>query len=101
MNRLPLAALLLFGGSLQAADHRVNDVAGLRRAMAAVQPGDRILIAPGTYRGNHFFKNIHGTEAKPIVIAAADPDRPPKFTADNACLQLSGASHLELRDLTL
>lgn len=101
MHRLPLVALLLFGGSLQAADHRVNDVAGLRRAMAAVRPGDRILIAPGTYRGNHFFRNVHGAEDKPILIMASDPERPPKFTADNACLQLSGASHVELRDLTL
>jgi hypothetical protein len=101
MIRLSFIMLFICSGWLQAADHRVGDVAGLRRAMAAAQPGDRILIAAGTYRGNHFFKNVHGADGKPIVIAAADPLRPPKFTADNACFHLSGASHVELRDLTL
>lgn len=93
--------LLMIGRPAFAADLRVADVNGLRRAMAAVRPGDRILIAPGTYRGNHYFKNIHGAEGKPIVVMAADPARPPKFAADNACLHISGASHLELRDLHL
>jgi hypothetical protein len=83
-----------------AADHRVQDVNGLRRAMAAARPGDRILLAAGTYLGNHYFKNVHGSAGKPIIIAAADPTRPPKLTGDTICLQISSASHLELRDLT-
>jgi len=102
MNRfLPAIAVALACGSANAADHRVSDVDGLRRAFAAVKPGDRILIAPGTYRGNHYFKNVHGTKEMPILVAASNPDRPPTFAADNACLHISGASHLELRDLTL
>jgi len=101
MHRVALAIVLVFSGSLRAADHRVTDVMGLRRAMAAAKPGDRVLLAPGNYIGNHFFKNVHGSAGKPIVIAAADPERPPKLTGDTICLQLSGTSHVELRDLVL
>ncbi|MFO0803603.1 MAG: right-handed parallel beta-helix repeat-containing protein [Gemmataceae bacterium] len=102
MQRVLLALVAAgFAQSAFAADYRVNDVAGLRRAMLAVRPGDRVLIAPGTYRGNHFFQNVHGAEGKPIVVMAVDTERPPRFTADNACLHISGASHLELRDLHL
>jgi hypothetical protein len=80
---------------------RVGDAASFRRAVAAAKPGDHILLAPGTYRGNFYFKNVHGAAGKPVVIAAANPDRPPQFVGDTICLQFSGASHLELIDLVL
>lgn len=77
----------------------VRDAAGFRRAVAAAKPGDRILLAPGTYAGNFYFTQVHGAAGKPVVIAAADPDRPPLFAGRAICLQFSGASHLELCDL--
>ena len=79
----------------------VRDVAGFRRAVAAAGPGTRILLAPGDYPGNFFFQNVHGAAGRPIVLAAADPARPPRLVGKVTCLQFSGASHLELRDLVL
>ena len=97
---LATALLMVELRSADAADHRVQDVAGLRRAMGAAKPGDRILLAAGDYPGNHFFQNLHGSAAKPIVIAAANAARPPRLVGDSTCLQLSAVSHLELKDLT-
>lgn len=79
----------------------VRDAGGFRRAVAGARPGDRILLAPGDYRGNFYFANVHGAAGRPIVIAAAEPDRPPRFQGQNVCLQFSGVSHLELCDLLL
>ena len=99
---LSAIALLAFGSPVAAQNaHRVQDAAGFQRAVTAAKPGDRILLAAGDYKGNFYFKNIHGTKLKPIVIAAANPDRPPRFIGDSICLQFAGASHLELCDLVL
>lgn len=101
MIRLALvAAFVAVSSPVRAEDHRIEDVAGLRRAMGSAKPGDRILLAAGVYRGNHFFRDVHGAAGNPIEIAAADPKRPPKLTGENLCLHLSGVSYLELRDLT-
>ena len=99
ISLLATALLLVELRPADAADHRVQDVAGLRRAMGAAKPGDRILLAAGDYPGNHFFQNLHGSATKPIVIAAANADRPPRLVGDAICLQLSSVSHLELKDL--
>lgn len=97
-----IPALLIALASPAAADDiRVSTVDGLRRTVNAARPGDRVLLAAGDYRGNFYFTNVHGTAARPIVIAAANPTRPPRFIGDTICLQISGASHLELRDLVL
>ncbi|HJZ60442.1 MAG TPA: right-handed parallel beta-helix repeat-containing protein [Gemmataceae bacterium] len=100
MRRLTLllvaAAIHLLPATAPASDHPVRDCDGLNRAMGAVKPGDRVLLAPGEYAGNFFFRNIHGADRRPIVIAAADPDRPPRFIGPNIGLQLSGCSHVEL-----
>ena len=79
----------------------VRDPAGFRRAVAAAGPGTRVLLAPGTYRGNFYFQNVHGAAGRPVVIGAADPARPPRLVGAVTCLQISGASHLEVRDLLL
>jgi hypothetical protein len=104
MRHLTLALFILTAFAPAAAgqaEHRVRDADGLRRAVAAAKPGDRILLAPGEYRGNFHFTNVHGAAGRPVVIAAANPDRPPRFVGDAICLQFSGASHLELCDLVL
>jgi hypothetical protein len=96
------AALLLTAGTLRGAEtHRVGDANAFNRAVAAAKPGDTILVAPGEYGSNFSFRSVHGTAKEPIVIAAADPEKPPQFVGKTAPLHFSGASHLELRDLVI
>lgn len=95
-------AFLLSVGSLAAADPiRVSDSAGFGTAVAAAKPGDTILLAPGEYDGNFSFQRVHGTAKEPIVIAAADPDKPPQLVGKKVPLHFRGASHLEIRDLVI
>lgn len=84
-----------------AADRPVFDAAGFNRAVAAARPGDRILLAPGDYHGNFFFQGVRGTADAPVIIAAADPRRPPRLIGRNICLQFSRAEHLEIDGLVL
>ena len=103
MSRTLVAvALLLIAGPLRGAEtYRVGDANAFNRAVAAVKPGDTILVAPGEYANNFHFRGVHGTAKEPIVIAAADPDKPPQFVGKTAPLHFSRASHLELRDMVL
>lgn len=100
MPRIAPIALLLLGPVVHAADPiRVSDAGGFNRAVVAARPGDTILLAAGEYASNFNFRGVHGTAKEPIVIAAADLTKPPRFTGKTAPLQFNGASHLELRDL--
>lgn len=84
-----------------AQDVAVRDSAGLVVAIQAAKPGTRIELAAGDYRGGMSFKNVRGEAGKPIVIAAADPARPPRIVGGGSNMQLSEVAHLELRDLVL
>ena len=77
----------------------VRDAAGLREAVASAKPGDRILLAPGTYPGGFFFANLRGQTNLPIVIAGADPQNPPVIQGGGNGMQLTDPAFLELRDL--
>jgi len=104
-TRLP--ALLLFLASVTVAAPaaaktvRVEDDEGLRRALERAGAGTEIRIAPGTYRGGLFRRNLRGTEKRPVVIAGADRERPPVIRGGGCGLHLAGAAHVELRDLAL
>ena len=52
----------------------VTDVAGLLAAIAAAQPGDTIVLAPGTYevQQSKISCEAAGTEEAPIVVQAAE-----------------------------
>ncbi len=78
---------------------RVHDAASLRAAVAAAAPGTRILLAPGHYGGGFHFPNLRGAPNRPIVLAAADPARPPVFGDADVGLHLSNPAHVELHDL--
>jgi Right handed beta helix region len=82
-------------------DRPVRDAADFYKAVNSAKPGDRILLAPGDYKGNFHFDNVHGTADNPIIIAAADPKHPPRFLGDVTGLSFTAVSHLELRDLIL
>ena len=101
--RTLLPGILLLAGALpaNAADLRVQDVAGLRRAVQAAAPGTHIRIAPGTYPGGLYLAGIRGSEGRPVVLEAADPAHPPRIAGGGSVLQLSEVAWLELRDLVL
>jgi hypothetical protein len=82
-------------------DRFVNNTAAFNKAVNSAKPGDRILLAPGDYKSNFFFGEVHGTAERPILIGAADPKRPPRLMGETTCLHFTAASHLELRDLIL
>lgn len=84
-----------------AVDVDVTDGDGLRRAVAEARPGSTIRLAPGDYAGGVFARDLHGRPGEPIVIRAADPERPPVFRGGSFSFQLSRASHVELRDLVV
>lgn len=94
-------ALLLspFAGAAEPTEVRVSDAAGLRAAVAAAKPGTRLLLAGGEYGGGFQFSNLRGEAGRPIVIAAADPQRPPVFSRGKTGLHLSNPAHVELQGL--
>jgi hypothetical protein len=96
---LLLLGLMAIGRlSLADAEHvvRVDNRDSLMRALTNARPGDRILLASGTYSGNVFVRKIAGTRETPIVIAAVDPKQPPVIQGDS---QFSAVRFIEIRDL--
>src|SRR5205085_7082831 len=79
LGALTLLALAAPSALAQGVERRVGSAEGFRRAVAASRPGDRVLLLPGDYKGLFYFKNVHGAPGKPITVAAANPDRPPRF----------------------
>jgi hypothetical protein len=79
----------------------VTDADGLRRALADAVPGTTICIAPGHYRGGISARWLRGEPGRPIVLAAADPGRPPVFEGGDFGWHLSDPAHIELHDLAV
>lgn len=71
----------------------------LSAAVAAVQPGDTILIHAGTYSGGLFFANLQGQPGQWITIKNAPGDNP-VFEGGNNAIQLSDPAWLLIRGLT-
>jgi hypothetical protein len=92
---------LLAGEAIRADEVRVRDRETLVSALRAARPGTAILIEPGQYRGGISQAKLAGTKEQPIVIAAADPQKPPVFEGGGSGLHLSSPRHVELRDLVM
>jgi hypothetical protein len=92
-----LIALLL--SCVHAAEVIVRTPAEFRAAVAAAKPGTRIALAEGDYGGGFQFANVQGEPGKPIVIAAADPKKPPTFSKAKTGLHFANPAYLELHDL--
>ena len=101
MRFLHLVLTALVTVTAVAADLHVRNAAELRAAVAAAQPGTRILLAGGDYGGGFRFTDLRGEPGRPIVIAAADPQRPPVFSQASVAMHLSNPAHVELSGLTL
>jgi len=84
--------------AVAAAEVRVSDTAGLRRALAGAVPGTEILVAPGTYEGGLHARGLRGEAERPVVLRGADPEKPPAIEG-GAGIHLSGVEHVELRDV--
>ena len=98
-----LGLLLVACGTVHAAvrEVRVDDDAGLRRALADARPGARILVAPGKYKPGVYLRGLRGTAEESIVIEAADPKNRPIFEGGVVALHVSGCDHLTLRNLVI
>jgi hypothetical protein len=73
----------------------------LRQALTQAKPGIRILLAPGTYEGGLYLRDLHGVPGNPIVLAAADPKRPPVIHGGGNCIHFADVSYLEMHNLIL
>jgi len=108
MRTAMLVSLLSLGASLffetrgvLAAEVRVRDVDGLRRALGSAGPGTRILLEPGEYAGGLSARGVAGAPGKPIVIGAADPTRPPVIRGGGSGIQLTDPAHVEIEHLVV
>ena len=73
----------------------VRDASELRDALTRARGvGGRIELASGDY-GNFAFEDIRGTAWHPVVLAASDWQKPPRFVS----LHLSRCTYLEVRDI--
>jgi hypothetical protein len=81
MLQAVLAALLvLLAGTVTAADYRAGP-GDYRDAVRRLQPGDRLLLAPGDYLYGLSLHGLTGRAGEPITIEAADSAVAPRFIA--------------------
>lgn len=97
-----LGLLCLLTDMAAAADYHAN-TQNYRDYLRRLQPGDRVLLAPGDYRQGLPLHNLSGQAGQPIVIEAADPAAPPRFIARPGAntVSLVNVRHLVLRHLQL
>jgi hypothetical protein len=84
LDELAKARSKIRGSTSEARTITVADTEQLRRALADAVPGTTIRIAPGTYRDGVFSRGPRGEPDRPIILAAADPGRPPVFEGGNS-----------------
>src|SRR5262249_14539263 len=92
----PLLVLATYPRHAWAETVRVANTHELRKALAQAKPGHRIALLPGDYEGQLYYKGLRGTEARPIVVTAAYPERPPVIRGGSEGMHLIAAAHVEL-----
>lgn len=103
MRRVVCAAwLCVLAGAAAATDYRAN-AQDYRDYVSRLQPGDRLLLAPGDYLHGLPLHNLSGRAGQPIVIEAAQPGEPPHFIARAGAntVSLVDVRYLVLRRLEL
>lgn len=78
---------------------KVDDTPSLREALQGARPGTRIELAPGEYAGGIMVSGLAGTRKEPVLVCAADRERPPVIRGGTAGLHLIDPAHVHLRDL--
>ena len=76
--------------------------ANYQAALSALNPGDMLNLASGTYSHGLPISNLNGTASQTIVIRGPD-DQSAVFTAEACCntVQFDTSSYVEVRNLTL
>ena len=71
--------------------------------LAQLKPGDRLQLAPGTYRDGLSINGIHGSNEQPIVIEGSSSGAPTVFqgVAGRNTVSLRNASFVEIKNLVL
>ena len=108
MKHLLAILLLAMASVLPAADAElqqrrtvnVDDLQGLRQALAEARPGDTIRLAPGRY-GSLFAEGPRGTAEAPVVIESRDPADPAVFGNEASGIHLVAPRHIVLRNLVV
>ncbi|MDO8542373.1 MAG: right-handed parallel beta-helix repeat-containing protein [Opitutaceae bacterium] len=91
-----IVCLALSAAAAVPADTLVRNAAEFRAAVAAAQPGDRIVLQGGDYGGGYQFANLRGEPDRPIVIAAANVGTPPRFSGGSVGIHLAKPAYVEL-----
>lgn len=73
----------------------------LVQAVRSAKPGTKILLAAGRYAGDLSFDRLQGKAGEPIILCAADPQKPPVIEGRSFGLHLTDPAHVELRDLVI
>jgi hypothetical protein len=94
--------LCVLAGAVAAAEYRAGTDDYLEH-LRRLQPGDRLLLAPGDYLQGLPLHHLAGQAGEPIVIEAADPAAPPRFIARPRAntVSLVNVRHLVVRHLEL
>lgn len=99
-----LLATLCFGSSAMAEVIPIDTSGDLIAAVAALQPGDELVLAGGTYElQSKFTISVEGSETEPIVIRAADGEAPviTRPDAGQNTVNIEFSEYLELRGLEI
>jgi poly(beta-D-mannuronate) lyase len=96
--RLLLALLALLGGSLSAAEVRVDDPESARKAARDARPGDVVVLAAGVWRDADLRLVGEGSAEAPITIRA---ERPGETVLTGASRVRIGGQHLVVSGLWL
>ncbi|QDT33263.1 right-handed parallel beta-helix repeat-containing protein [Thalassoglobus polymorphus] len=88
-----------FPAQQETSEIEVTNRTELIGAINRAQPGSKILVAPGEYRGGLSFEKLRGTKGKPIVVEGRDPRQPPVITGGTSGIHLRSPEYIELRNL--
>lgn len=96
-----LVALLLLGSSADALALEIGPDADFCAALHGLPSGEELVLTPGDYKGGCTIRR-GGQPGTPLVIRAADPDRPPRLVYPGHPVNMLEirASDVTIRDLT-
>lgn len=92
-------SLLLFSHAAYAQTYEANSSKDISSILYKLQPGDTLLIGPGTYAGNLYAKGLNGQKDIPITIEGKLSGNPPVFRGGNEGIHFSDCNFLRLRNL--
>jgi parallel beta-helix repeat protein len=96
-------SLVLVIGSMTAAAAEIGPGDDLEAAVAALSPGEELVLRGGTYAfDGNVTLTVNGTSGQPIVLRARDGDRPviTQATSAHNVVEINGSSYLIIRGIT-